>query len=74
MSTSDRIDESIVAEMLIAYCDWITDNGGTPPDELLARSMTLAQRRLLLDRMDDVAVLYSITGTVRASVWKATME
>ena len=57
-------DETTIAEYVIEYYNWLTDNGGTSSDELLARPMSAEQRRLLLQRMDDVNVVFSATAPI----------
>jgi len=58
-------DEEVVAPMVIEFYHWLSDNQGTHPDELLSRDLTPSQRRMLLDKMDDVTVLWGLTSSER---------
>lgn len=58
----DLDDETLIAGYVIDYYNWLTDNGGRNSDELLGLSLTPAQRRLLLERMDDVNTVFSVTA------------
>jgi hypothetical protein len=55
-------DEILVADLIVEYYNWLTDNGGTSSDELLSRTLTPPQRRMLLERMEDVNVVVSATS------------
>ena len=57
-------DEEIVAEFVVDYYRWLSGNGGRSSDELLALPLPAAQRRLLLERMDDVNVVFALTAPV----------
>ena len=59
-------DSRIVASLIVRYYDWLTDNGGVSPDELLALPLSQEQRKLLLSRMDDVLTIYGLTADVRS--------
>jgi hypothetical protein len=61
----DRSDSQLVARLVVKYYDWLTDNGGVPPEELLALPLSQRQRRQLLDRMDDVLTIYGLTADCR---------
>lgn len=60
-----RLDEAVVAPLVAEYYDWLSGNGGTSSDDLLAISLTPSQRKLLLARMDDVTVIYGLTADQR---------
>ena len=57
-------DESLVACLIVEYYNWLTGNGGISSDDLLSRPLTPAQRRLLLAKMDDVNLVYSLTSPI----------
>jgi hypothetical protein len=56
-----NVDEALVADLFVEYYNRRTNNNGISSDELLSRPLTAAQRRLLLDRMDDVNIVLSLT-------------
>ena len=60
-----KTDLNVVAPLVVEYYKWLSDNGGTDPQTLLSHPLTATQRRLLLDRMDDVNVVWSITSPLR---------
>jgi hypothetical protein len=60
----DRSDSQIVASLVVKYYDWLTDNGGVSPDELLALPLTQQQRKHLLKRIDDVLTIYGLTAEI----------
>lgn len=61
-------DLNVVAPLLVQYYQWLSGNGGTDPAVLLSQRLTASQRRLLLDRMDDVNVVWGFTAPLRAAV------
>ena len=58
-------DLAVIAPLVVEHYKWISDNGGTDPETLLASPLSTSQRRLLLERMNDVNVLWSITSPLR---------
>ena len=58
-------DLQIVASLVGQYFNWLTDNDGVPPDELLDLPLNRRQRRLLLEHMDNVVTLYGLTADKR---------
>ena len=62
----DQLDLEFVARLIGEYYDWLTDNGGIPPDELLSLPLTPKQRKLLLKDMDDVLVICGLTAEIRS--------
>jgi hypothetical protein len=55
-------DEDVVTEFVIEYYRWLSGNGGLSSDDLLSLPLPAAQRRLLLERMDDVNVVFALTA------------
>ena len=56
-----------VTEGVIQYYLWLSDNGGTDPETLLAQPLSKEAKRELLERMDDVNCLWGITAPLRNS-------
>jgi hypothetical protein len=61
-------EQELVGNQLIAYYDWLSGQGGTDPDVLLAYPHTIAQRKLLLARMDDLNVIMGHLSALRPAV------
>jgi len=59
-------DLDAISELVVQYYNFASGNGGTPPDELLARPLTDRQRGLLRMRMEDVDVCLAFTAPLRA--------
>ncbi|MCI0638020.1 MAG: hypothetical protein L0Y72_15290 [Gemmataceae bacterium] len=60
--TQDETDSQVVARLVVKYYDWLTDNGGMSPEELLAIPLSQHQRKVLLKHMDDVLEIYGLTA------------
>ena len=59
-------DLDIVAPLVMKYLKWMQGKpGGVSSDELLKISLTSTQRRMLLNGMDNINVLWGITAPVR---------
>ena len=58
-------DLSVVAPLVVLYYKWITNTGGTCLEDLLATPLTHAQRRLLLEKVADVDVVFAATSPLR---------
>ena len=65
MSNSDL---DVVAPYVVEYYHWLSGNpGGTDPEELLSKPLSREQRQILLERMDDINVLWGITAPLRTA-------
>lgn len=58
-------DENAIAPLAMVYYEWLSGNGGAPPDALLKRALSPRQRELLLERMNTVNMAYAITAPIR---------
>lgn len=58
-------DLDVIAPLAVEYYRWLSGHGGRAPQELLRERLTRTQRRLLLDRLDDVLVVWGITAPLR---------
>jgi hypothetical protein len=58
-------DQALIADMVLEYYNWLIDNGGTSSDDLLSRPLSQPLRRELLERMEDVNVVFAATAPLR---------
>ncbi len=58
-------DLEVIAPLVVEYYNWLSNNGGRDPQIILEQPLTKVQRKLLLERMDDVNVVWSITSPLR---------
>ncbi|HEX3152568.1 MAG TPA: hypothetical protein VHR66_31135 [Gemmataceae bacterium] len=61
-------DQALIAELVLEYYNWLTDNGGISSDDLLSRPLTNTQRRELLARMEDVNVVFAATAPIHRAL------
>ena len=62
---STEEDLEVVAPLVVAYYNWLSGNGGSDPETLLARPMSPSARQMLLERIDDVNFVYGLTAPLR---------
>lgn len=59
-------DVDVIAPLVGEYYDWLAGKGGRSGQEILEQvKLSPNQRRLFLDRCDDVLVIYGITAPIR---------
>lgn len=63
-------DLDVIGVHIESYFLWLADDGGVHPDELLSLPLTPRQRRLLLDRMNQLNCLWGLTAPLRADARK----
>ena len=63
-----KSDLEVVAPLVVEYYKWLIGRGGTDPKVLLSKRLTASQREMLLDRLDDTNVVFSITSALREGV------
>ena len=58
----DPMEELNVSKLAGEYYQWLTDNGGRGPDDLLALPLTAAQRQQLLEHMDNILTAFGLVA------------
>lgn len=58
-------DLEVVAPLVVEYYEWMVGRGNVGPEELLSWPLTRPQRKMLLERMDDINVLWGLTAPLR---------
>jgi hypothetical protein len=66
---SQRLEDKLkanphVVTLVMQYHDWITDNGGRSPEELLRQPLPPDQRALLLELLNDVLTVYGLASEI----------
>lgn len=58
-------DLDIAAPLIVRYYEWLSGNGSSDPETILSTPLTAAQRELVLQGMEDVNVVWSLTAPLR---------
>jgi hypothetical protein len=62
----DNFNDRLVAKLMMNYYDWMIDAGGMSSDDILALTLTPAERQAVLSGMDDINVICGFANLIRS--------
>lgn len=73
-TSKPHTDLDVIAPLVTEFYDWLNGDENAREPDVLIRNLSLSQRKLYLDSVDDILFVYSITSPLRAARAKGLLK